>query len=76
MARHRLGAAARTSTPVDAWLAISHIENSGAAFGVLQGAGTLLLAVTILGIVRIQRNALHRVLLFLHRVELGLGRSR
>jgi signal peptidase II len=35
----------------DAWLAISHVENSGAAFGMLQGAGAFLLVVTVLGVV-------------------------
>jgi signal peptidase II len=34
----------------DALLAISHVENSGAAFGILQGAGSWLLAVTVLGV--------------------------
>jgi len=34
----------------DAVLAISHVENSGAAFGILQGAGTLLLAATVAGV--------------------------
>jgi len=34
----------------DAILAISHVENSGAAFGILQGAGSWLLAVTVLGV--------------------------
>ena len=33
----------------DAWLAISHVENSGAAFGMFQGAGNWLLLVTALG---------------------------
>ncbi len=31
-------------------LRISHVENSGAAFGVLQGAGTFLLVATVLGV--------------------------
>jgi signal peptidase II len=31
-------------------LRISHVENSGAAFGILQGAGTFLLAATVLGV--------------------------
>ncbi len=34
----------------DALLAISHVENSGAAFGILQGAGPFLLVVTVIGI--------------------------
>lgn len=34
----------------DAWFAISHVENSGAAFGMFQGAGIWLLAVTVLGV--------------------------
>jgi len=33
----------------DAWLAISHVENSGAAFGTFQGAGLWLLAATVIG---------------------------
>jgi len=35
---------------LDAWLAISHVENSGAAFGMMQGAGMFLLVVTVLGV--------------------------
>ncbi|RLT26046.1 MAG: signal peptidase II [Chloroflexi bacterium] len=35
---------------LDAWLAISHLENSGAAFGMLQGAQAFLLVVTVLGV--------------------------
>ena len=34
----------------DALLAISHVENSGAAFGMFQDAGAWLLAVTVLGV--------------------------
>ena len=34
----------------DAWLAISHVENSGAAFGMFQGAGPFLLAATVVGV--------------------------
>lgn len=34
----------------DAWLAISHVENGGAAFGIMQGAGAFLLVVTVIGI--------------------------
>lgn len=32
-------------------LRLSHIENPGAAFGILQGAGTFLLVVTVVGVV-------------------------
>lgn len=34
----------------DALLAISHVENSGAAFGTFQGAGAWLLAATVVGV--------------------------
>jgi signal peptidase II len=34
----------------DAWLAISHVENSGAAFGTFQGAGVWLLGATVIGV--------------------------
>ncbi|MSQ35605.1 MAG: signal peptidase II [Dehalococcoidia bacterium] len=34
----------------DAWLALSHVENSGAAFGMFQGAGPFLLAATVIGV--------------------------
>lgn len=37
----------------DAWLAISHVENSGAAFGTFQGAGIWLLGATVIGVVAI-----------------------
>jgi signal peptidase II len=35
----------------DGLLRLSHVENSGAAFGVLQDGGTLLLAATVIGVV-------------------------
>lgn len=34
----------------DAWLAISHVENSGAAFGTFQGGGVWLLGATVIGV--------------------------
>lgn len=34
----------------DAWLAISHVENAGAAFGILQGATEFLLATAVIGV--------------------------
>lgn len=34
----------------DAIIAISHVENPGAAFGILQGAGALLLVATVIGV--------------------------
>ena len=34
----------------DAWLAISHVENAGAAFGILQGATEFLLATAVVGV--------------------------
>lgn len=34
----------------DAFLAISHVENRGAAFGMLQGAGSFLLGTTVIGV--------------------------
>ncbi len=34
----------------DAWFAISHVENSGAAFGTFQGAGVWLLGATVIGV--------------------------
>jgi len=34
----------------DAVLAISHVENPGAAFGILQGASSFLLAATVVGV--------------------------
>jgi signal peptidase II len=34
----------------DALLAISRVENSGAAFGILQGAGSFLVAVSVVGL--------------------------
>ena len=34
----------------DAWLRLSHVENSGAAFGLFEGAGALLLVTTFAGI--------------------------
>lgn len=34
----------------DALIAISHVENSGAAFGILQGAGAFLLAAAAIGV--------------------------
>jgi signal peptidase II len=37
----------------DAWLAISHVENSGAAFGTFQGAGIWLLGATVIGVLAI-----------------------
>lgn len=37
----------------DDLLRISHIENSGAAFGILQGASTFLLVATVLGVTAI-----------------------
>jgi signal peptidase II len=57
----------------DALLAISHVENAGAAFGILQGAGTWLLAVTVIGVIGIfvylwrfpPRNGLYLVALAL-----------
>lgn len=33
-----------------AWLALSHVENSGAAFGILQGATEFLLATAVVGV--------------------------
>ena len=33
------------------FLRLSHVENSGAAFGVLQGAGPFLLVITVIGVV-------------------------
>jgi signal peptidase II len=35
------------------WLQLSHVENSGAAFGILQGAGTLLIIPALIGIVAV-----------------------
>lgn len=37
----------------DAWFAISHVENSGAAFGTFQGAGLWLLGTTVIGVAAI-----------------------
>ncbi|HJM88094.1 MAG TPA: signal peptidase II [Dehalococcoidia bacterium] len=37
----------------DGWLQLSHVENSGAAFGILQGAGTLLIIPALIGIVAV-----------------------
>ncbi|MGE0134808.1 MAG: signal peptidase II [Dehalococcoidia bacterium] len=37
----------------DAILAISHVENAGAAFGILQGAGAFLLAAAAIGVAAI-----------------------
>jgi signal peptidase II len=37
----------------DALLALSHVENAGAAFGILQGAGSFLLAATVIGVVAV-----------------------
>ena len=34
----------------DALIAISHVENPGAAFGILEGAGSFLLATTVVGV--------------------------
>ncbi len=34
----------------DALIAISHVENAGAAFGILQGAGAFLLGATVFGV--------------------------
>jgi signal peptidase II len=34
----------------DALIAIAHVENPGAAFGILQGAGSFLLAATVIGV--------------------------
>ena len=34
----------------DAWFAISHVENAGAAFGILQGATEFLLAAAVVGV--------------------------
>jgi signal peptidase II len=57
----------------DALLAISHVENSGAAFGMFQDAGTWLLALTVIGVAAVfvylwrfpPRNGLYLVALSL-----------
>jgi signal peptidase II len=49
LVRSRLAEGEAWPSP-DALLAISHVENSGAAFGMFQDAGAWLLAVTVLGV--------------------------